>query len=348
MDGDAVADDDVLLGLADDPAVDLGDQHVAAQVEVRLVLEVVADLLGRERELDAIDDGAGVDQRRDAGEVGVQVDRPEPEARDRRRVGQLDRERFGRAWSSQGLRGCVERLAPGRHAPDRREAAALVQAQRGVGVLDVDAELRRSSCPDRGAAPETADDQRPRQAASAIRPPDEDRVERAASPVEQLVLRVVDHVEDGACDLVAGEARRRRATDRSGGRRANRSNAASSSRTEPQWSRNALQSASKTSRSHGPIDRPDRRTPREAAPVGMSSRFGRTMSKNRPHRLVAVRREESRRALVRVPGFRRRTSAPGSSGWSSAIDRARASPQASSEAPMPCPRSAGSSRQMTS
>ena len=128
---DPVADRDVRLGRADDPAVDLGDDDVAGEVEVRPVLEVVADVLGR---------SAGSRRRRrscgslisrdEAVDVGVEVERagtggPRWAARP------AARPRPPRSWSSSSfLRVVDQRLAVGRGA---RGPARTRSSDRGRG-----------------------------------------------------------------------------------------------------------------------------------------------------------------------------------------------------------------------
>src|SRR5262245_54540735 len=90
VDRDPVAHSDANLDLAHDRAIDLGDDEVPAQIEVRLVLEVVPDVLLGQRELHPVGDRAVVDQRGEAGQVAVEVGPPEPEAPDRRSVRDLD------------------------------------------------------------------------------------------------------------------------------------------------------------------------------------------------------------------------------------------------------------------
>src|SRR4029079_18992987 len=82
VDRDPAPDDDVHLDLADDAAVELGDDDVALDVEVRLVAKVVPDLVRTERHLGAIGDRALVDESDQPVDVGVEVDAPEPEPGD--------------------------------------------------------------------------------------------------------------------------------------------------------------------------------------------------------------------------------------------------------------------------
>src|SRR5688500_1989879 len=99
------------------------------------------------------------------------------------------------------ISGSLHRLSPCHEAVVHLEARLLVQAQRTLRVVAVDAQPRA-----RHAAlakqPQRPHDERPRQAAAPPRTPGEDRVEPAALQPERFVLSGEDAVDDAASDLV--------------------------------------------------------------------------------------------------------------------------------------------------
>src|SRR6266566_5574748 len=84
------AEPDAVLGSGDEPAVDLGEEHVAARVEMGAMLDLVAKILDRWRVFLAVGGVRLEDQVHDGLEVAVDVERSDSEPGDRGEIRQYD------------------------------------------------------------------------------------------------------------------------------------------------------------------------------------------------------------------------------------------------------------------